>query len=106
MKTSALVAALGLSLLSGTAFADAGLAKDRNCLACHKITANEPLRKPGPTFADVASKYTKDKDAPARLAKKIRDGGVGVWGNIPMPQNPQVTEAEATKLARWVLSIK
>ncbi len=106
MKTSALVAALGLSLLSGAAFADAGLAKDRNCLACHKITANEALRKPGPTYADVATKYAKDKDAAARLAKKIRDGGVGVWGNIPMPQNPQVSEAEAIKLARWVLTIK
>lgn len=106
MKKSSIVAALGLSLLSGTAFADAGLAKDRNCLACHKVTASEPLRKPGPTYADVAAKYANDKDAAGRLAKKIRDGGVGVWGNIPMPQNPQVTEAEAIKLARWVLTIK
>jgi hypothetical protein len=48
----------------------------------------------------------RDKEALARLTKKIREGGVGVWGQIPMPANPQVTEAEAQTLAKWVLSLK
>ncbi len=71
-------------------------------MACH---AND-RKLVGPSYKDVAAKYASDKDAAAKLARKIREGGVGVWGQIPMPANPQVTEAEALTLARWVLTIK
>lgn len=91
-----------LAVAAGPAFANAELAKAKNCLACH----TESKKLVGPAYKDVAAKYANDKAAAARLAKKIREGGVGVWGQVPMPANPQVNEAEAQTLAKWVLSIK
>lgn len=95
-------AALGLSLANGTALASADLAKSKNCLACH--AADKKIV--GPSYKDVAAKYAKDKDAVAKLAKKIREGGVGAWGQVPMPANPQVSEADAKTLAAWVMATK
>jgi len=60
----------------------------------------------GPSYKDVAAKYKADKSAVDKLATKIVKGGSGVWGAVPMPANPQVNEAEAKKLAAWVLSAK
>jgi cytochrome c len=100
MKHAFFLAALGLAVASGPVFAQAELAKQKNCLACH--AADKKLV--GPSYKDVAAKYKGDKDAPAKLAKKIREGGVGVWGQVPMPANPQVNEQEAAALAKWVLS--
>jgi len=54
----------------------------------------------------VAKKYAGDKTAADKLATKIMKGGSGVWGAIPMPANPQVSDAEAKKLASWVLGLK
>ncbi|MFN9805645.1 MAG: c-type cytochrome [Betaproteobacteria bacterium] len=102
MKKILISAALGLSLVSGSALASADLAKAKNCLACH--AADKKIV--GPSYKDIAAKYAKDKDAVAKLAKKIREGGVGVWGQIPMPANPQVSEAEARTLATWVMATK
>jgi cytochrome c len=102
MKKILISAALGLSLVSGSALASADLAKAKNCLACH--AADKKIV--GPSYKDIAAKYAKDKDAVAKLAKKIREGGVGVWGQIPMPANPQVSEAEARTLATWVMAAK
>jgi len=100
MKRVLAVAALGLVVASGPVFAQAELAKQKNCLACHAIDK----KLVGPAYKDVAAKYKGDKDAAAKLAKKIREGGVGVWGQVPMPANPQVNEQEAMSLAKWVLS--
>ena len=94
-----LAAALGHSL---PALADAELARAKNCMACH--AADKKLI--GPSYKDVAVKYANDRNATAKLAKKVRDGGVGVWGQIPMPANPQVSADEATKLVNWVLGQK
>jgi cytochrome c len=102
MKQVLLAAAVGLTFVSGAAFANADLAKAKNCLACHTVDK----KLVGPSYKDVAAKYASDKDAVAKLAKKIRDGGVGVWGQVPMPANPQVSEAEAQTLAKWVLTHK
>jgi cytochrome c len=102
MKKSLIVATLGLSMLSGAALANADLAKAKNCLACHAADK----KVVGPAYKDVAAKYAADKDAVAKLSKKIREGGVGNWGQIPMPANPQVSEAEAQTLAKWVLATK
>jgi cytochrome c len=60
----------------------------------------------GPAFKDIAAKYKGDKTAADRLAIKIVKGGGGVWGPVPMPANPQVTEAEARRLAAWVLTLQ
>jgi cytochrome c len=100
IRTLSLAVALGLA--SGAAMASADLAKAKNCMACHA----EAKKLIGPSYKDVAAKYANDKDAVAKLSDKIRKGGVGVWGQIPMPANPQVSEAEAETLAKWVMSIK
>ena len=101
MKKALALAALGLLAVSGPAFASADLAKQKNCLACHATDK----KLVGPSYKDVAAKFKSDKNAAATLAKKIREGGVGVWGQIPMPANPQVNEQEAQALAKWVLSM-
>ncbi|ATE62332.1 c-type cytochrome [Thauera sinica] len=96
-------AAVAAGLLSAApAFANADLAKAKNCLACHAVDK----KLVGPAYKDVAAKYAGQKEAAAALATKIQKGGVGVWGQIPMPPNPQVSEAEAKTLAAWILSQK
>ena len=84
------------------AMADQALATSKNCMACH--AAEKKLV--GPSYKDVATKYAGQKDAVDKLAAKIMKGGSGVWGPVPMPANAQVSEAEAKKLAAWVLSQK
>jgi cytochrome c len=103
MKKIVLALALALSAAAtAPAFADQALATAKNCMACHAV-ANKVV---GPAFKDVAAKYKDDKGAVDKLAAKIMKGGSGVWGAIPMPANPQVNDAEAKKLAAWVLSQK
>ncbi len=77
----------------------ADLAKQSACLACHAVTS----KVVGPAFRDVAAKYAGDAAAPAKLAARIRAGGVGNWGAVPMPAQPQLVEADALALAQWVL---
>ena len=101
MKKIASVFAL-VTVLAAPAFANADLAQKKSCLACHAIDK----KLVGPSYKEVAAKYEGQKDAAALLAEKIQKGGVGVWGQIPMPANPQVSAAEAKTLAAWVLSIK
>jgi cytochrome c len=84
------------------ALAQLELAQQKNCLACHAVDK----KLVGPAYKDVAEKYRGQKDAVDKLAQKIMKGGSGVWGPVPMPANTQVNEAEAKKLAAWVLSLK
>ena len=84
------------------AMADLALATSKNCMACHAIDK----KLVGPAYKDVAAKYAGQKDAVDKLTSKIMKGGSGVWGPVPMPANTQVNEAEARKLATWVLSQK
>jgi cytochrome c551/c552 len=72
------------------------------CNGCHSIDK----RVVGPSFREVAAKYAGDRSAAARLATKIRGGGQGVWGAVPMPPNPGLPEAELQRLAAWVLQQK
>lgn len=95
-----LIAAVATAF-AGPAFANADLAQKKGCLACHQ--ADKKLV--GPAYKDVAAKYAGQKDAAAKLADKIQKGGVGVWGQVPMPANP-VSADEAKQLAAWVLSVK
>jgi cytochrome c len=96
----AVMAAAGI-VMAGQAQADEALAKSKNCMACHAIDK----KLVGPAYKDVAAKYKGDAKAPAMLAAKIKAGGKGTWGEIPMPPN-NVTPEEASKLAAWVLSQK
>lgn len=84
------------------AMADEALAKAKNCMACHAVAT----KIVGPSYKDVAKKYAGDKAAADKLAAKIIKGGSGVWGAVPMPANPQVSEADAKKLTAWILSQK
>jgi cytochrome c len=102
MKTLAVSVLATLSQVSGAAYASADLAKAKNCMACHAMDK----KLAGPAYKDVAAKYASDKDAATKLAKKIREGGTGAWGQVPMPANPQVSEADALTLAKWVLTVK
>lgn len=95
--------ALSLTLAAGApAFADQALATAKNCMACHAIDK----KVVGPGYREVAAKYAGQKDAVDKLAGKILKGGSGVFGVVPMPANTQVSEAEARKLAAWVMSLK
>ncbi|MBC7471068.1 MAG: c-type cytochrome, partial [Ramlibacter sp.] len=78
------------------------LATSKNCMACHAVDK----KLVGPAYKEVAAKYAGQKDAVDKLSIKIMKGGSGVWGPVPMPANTQVNEAEAKKLAAWVLSLK
>ena len=88
--------------VSHSAWADNALATSKNCMACHATER----KLVGPAFKDVATKYAGDKTAVDKLATKIQKGGAGIWGPVPMPANTQVSDADAKKLAAWVLTIK
>lgn len=96
------IAIVGLLGAAGPVRADYDLVLKKNCLACHYVDK----RKYGPSFQQVAAKYADQKNAAEVLAKKIRRGGTGVWGQDVMPPQPQVSAAEARALAKYVLSLK
>jgi len=100
--TTLMLIAAAATALASPVWADAQLAAKKNCLACHQVDK----KLVGPSYKDVAAKYAGDKEAPDKLAQKIMKGGSGVWGPVPMPANPQVSEAEAKQLAAWVLTQK
>lgn len=79
------------------------LAKKHACVACHNVKGAKTV---GPTYAEVAKKYAGQKDAAAKLADKVKKGGTGVWGQVPMPPNPAVPDADVQALVKWVLSVK
>ena len=101
MKALLIAPVLAL-LATSPAWADEALAKNKNCMACHALDK----KLVGPSYKEVAAKYAGQKDAADKLAVKILKGGSGVWGAVPMPANPQVSEAEAKALAAWVMSAK
>jgi cytochrome c len=88
--------------MSAPVLADQKLATEKNCMACHALDK----KLVGPAYKDVAAKYAGQKDAVDKLATKIMKGGAGAWGPVPMPANAQVSDAEAKKLAAWVLTVQ
>ncbi len=78
------------------------LAQKSGCLACHSVDK----KVLGPAFKDVSAKYKGDKSAEAKLIAKVKAGGSGVWGPMPMPANsPQVKDADIKTVVEWVLSL-
>lgn len=71
-----------------------------SCMTCHGMVNKQV----GPGLAQIAERYRNDAAAPARLAGKIRNGGVGEWGRVIMPRQPHMAEAESQVLANWVLA--
>ncbi|HCX32950.1 MAG TPA: cytochrome C' [Rhodocyclaceae bacterium] len=99
----AVLGAAAIALLasaSARAADESALAKAKNCLACHTVDK----KLVGPAYKEVAKKY-KGQNVVDKLAEKVRKGGVGVWGQIPMPPNAVVNEAESKRLVQWVLSM-
>jgi cytochrome c len=99
MMTAATAALLALS---GAASADQALAQKNACMSCHGVDK----KIVGPAFKEVAKKYEGDKTAQDKLVAKVKTGGKGVWGSIPMPPNPNVKAEDAQKIIAWVLSLK
>jgi len=83
------------------AAAEALMKKD-GCAACHAIDK----KLVGPAYVDVAAKYKGDKDAVAKLTKKVKEGGSGAWGQIPMPPNAATPAADISALVTWILTLK
>jgi cytochrome c len=94
-----LVLSASLALLAAPAFASMALAQKNACVACHAVDK----KLLGPAYQEVAKKYAGQKDAEAVLVERIRKGGSGNWGQIPMPAQPNLKEEDARALARWIL---
>ena len=88
------------AMLASPAFANLDMAKAKNCMSCHQVDK----KLVGPSYKEVATRYEKDKDAAAKMAKKIVDGGQGAWGPVPMPPNANVKPEEALTLSKWILA--
>ena len=108
MKIASVVAVASVALAVGSAYAaldnakaEAMMKKD-GCVACHAVDK----KIIGPSYIDVAAKYRGDKDAAAKLAKKVKEGGAGVWGNVPMPPNAAIADADIKELVGWILTLK
>ena len=103
MRLVALSAAVLAVSAAIPAQASEALAKKYACTACHVVKGPKTV---GPSYADVAKKYAGQKDAVAKLMDKVKKGGSGVWGQVPMPPNPSVPDADLKAIITWVLSIK
>lgn len=96
-----LFALLTAATVVAPAWADQALAQKKNCMACHAVDK----KVVGPAYQEVAKKYA-GQDVTAKLATKVMKGGSGAWGVVPMPANPQVSQAEAETLVKWIMSLK
>ena len=102
-KTYCAIVALVIGATAPLSRADDGLelAKRNHCTACHRVDR----KLIGPGYAQVASKYAGDQTAEARLVAKVRGGGVGVWGQIPMPSNDTASDPDIKSLVEWILHL-
>jgi cytochrome c len=101
MKAIVIAAAAVLAMGAGVASADQALAQKSACMSCHQVAK----KVVGPSFQDVAKKYKGDAKAADHIVTVIKKGGKGVWGPVPMPPHPQVSDDNAKKLADWVLAM-
>ncbi|WP_434033323.1 c-type cytochrome [Cupriavidus sp. a3] len=101
VAASAAVPANAASAASAPAPAGARLASQYQCVACHAMDR----KLVGPSFADIAGKY-KGQDAHAALAKKVKAGGQGAWGSVPMPPQPQIPDSDVHAMVGWILEAK
>jgi cytochrome c len=104
MKTASLLLAAVVAAFAGAACADEleELMKKNGCSACHAVDK----KVIGPSYKDVANKYRGDASAPQKLFDKVKKGGSGVWGQVPMPPNPQVKDDDLKKMIGDILKMK
>lgn len=100
LHNAVMIAAAGLLLAPASYAAEDAIAQKAGCLACH----SKDKKIVGPAYKDVAAKY-KGQNVEAKLIEKVRKGGVGVWGQIPMPPNPpdKINDADLKTVVEWVL---
>jgi cytochrome c len=98
---AASAAALGL-LLASAVQADEKLAQANGCMTCHQIDK----KVLGPSYKEVAAKYRDNAGAEAALVKKVKEGGKGVWGDMVMPPNAHVKDADIQAIVKWILTVK
>jgi cytochrome c len=108
MKLALATILAGAALVAGSAHAALdnaaaeALMKKDGCAACHSIDK----KIVGPAYQDVAAKYKGDAGAAAKLTKKVKEGGSGVWGPVPMPPNATTSDADIKNLVDWILTLK
>ena len=102
MKVAALIFSVAGALAAAPALASEELAKKDGCFACHAVDK----KLVGPSYKEVAAKYRADKGAEAKLFDKVKKGGTGAWGTVPMPPNGHVPDADIKTLVKWILSQK
>jgi len=100
LLVAAAAATLAVSAHAADSKAGEPLATASGCLACHTVDK----KLVGPSFKEIADRYRKDKSAEANLMQKVKAGGKGVWGDIPMPPNAHVKDADIKTLVQWILS--
>jgi len=104
MKIANVVLAATIAAAATAASAQSGedLLKKNGCTACHSVDK----KIVGPAYNDVAAKYKGDASAATKLMAKVKAGGSGVWGQVPMPPNPQVKDDELKTMIGYILSLK
>lgn len=104
MKLVSIIAGIAACCISAPALADGlGNANKAGCMSCHAVDR----KIVGPSFKDVAAKYRDDAEAEAKLIKKVKGGGGGVWGKVRMPANlGKMTDEEYKTTVSWILSLK
>ena len=101
MKAIVIAAAAVFAMGAGVASADQALAQKSACMSCHQAAK----KVVGPSYQDIAKKYKGDAKAADHFVNVIKKGGKGVWGPVPMPPHPQVSDENAKKLAAWILAM-
>jgi cytochrome c len=99
MNSIVLAAAVAAAIMALPAQANEELAKKHNCLACHSIDK----KSVGPAYKEIAKKYKGQAGIETKLAEKVKKGGQGVWGPVPMPPNAAVPDADIKTLVDWLL---
>ncbi|CAM3138694.1 c-type cytochrome [Cupriavidus taiwanensis] len=98
------IAALMLGAAASAQAVDAAKAQEiankNACMGCHQVDK----KLVGPSYKEVAAKYKGDKNALATLSKKVKSGGSGVWGPVPMPANAALSDADLKTVVEWVLA--
>lgn len=100
MKLHTFAALMTLVFLSFPVMANKDLATKSGCMTCHQLDK----KLVGPSYYEVGAKYKGQADAVKMLTVKVKAGGKDVWGPIPMPPNPKVSEADIEILVKWILS--
>lgn len=96
-----IAAAAMMAMAAGQAGASQALAQKNACMSCHGVDK----KIVGPGFKEIAAKYKGDKTAEAKLIEKVKKGGAGVWGQVPMPPHPQVKDEDVKAIVDWVLTL-